>query len=79
MGHFSSVFSNKKGRDIGHGLLVETKKPWGPEEVPTALYLFNSCAQQWTNPLLRLLFHHQFPNMLLILFIFFVSPNDLSP
>jgi hypothetical protein len=36
------------------------KKPWGPEEVPTAFIFFNSSDQQRTNPSLGLFHHHQF-------------------
>jgi hypothetical protein len=51
MDRFSCRFSNQKGRDIGHGLWVKTKKPRGPEKVPTASNHFNSCASAVDKPL----------------------------
>jgi hypothetical protein len=43
-----------------HGLFLHAKKPWDPEEVPTAFIFFHSSDQQRTNPSLGLFHHHQF-------------------
>jgi len=52
MGRFSCHFSNKKGRDIGHGLFYRNKKSRGVlEEVPTASNHFNSCSLAVDKPL----------------------------
>jgi hypothetical protein len=34
-------YSNNKGRDVDHGLWVETKKPWGPKRRSPRLYIFS--------------------------------------
>jgi hypothetical protein len=52
MGRFSCHFSNKKGRDIGHGLRCRNKKAVGSlKEVPTASNHFNSYASAVDKPL----------------------------
>jgi hypothetical protein len=54
-------FALRKKAVKHHGLSHErqTKKPWGPEEVPTAFTIIESFAQQRTNPSLVSFHHHQ--------------------
>ena len=39
---------------------MKTKKPWGPEEVPTAFIFIPSSDQQRTNLFVMSFHHHQF-------------------
>jgi hypothetical protein len=53
--------ATKKGRESSRPFsLYKTKKPWGPEEVPTAFIFIELSDQQRTNPSLVLFRHHQF-------------------
>jgi len=68
MVYSSFLVRNIKKAVNRHGLFARyTKKPWVPEEVPTA-FIFNRLSdQQWTNPSLMSFHHHQF---ILAIFIF---------
>jgi hypothetical protein len=71
MGHLSLRSDKYKKPRFDHGLFIaETKKPRGPEEVPTAFIFSIRALQRWTNPSLKL-FHHQFLMLLSLLVIFF--------
>ena len=64
--------SNKKGRDIGHGLLCRNKKAVGSLKRSPRLQIISIHAlQRWTNPFLWLFCHHQFLMLLSLLVIFF--------
>jgi hypothetical protein len=63
-----------------HGLshLRQTKKPWGPEEVPTAFIIIESFDQQRTNPSSMSFHHHQFFPVIRILMFISLVPKQLA-
>ena len=56
---------------------MKTKKPWGPEEVPTAFIFISSSDQQRTNLFVMSFRHHQFfPAVCIFIIMSLISKVD---